>query len=441
MKIHWVLFFLICLNLNLKAQVSKPILTSRWFHPRDNLDTLNTLAMIKTFKPARIDWTYCDDDKVLKKYRDLNIPYSLAINPQTPDSAGFTTPKTRIITPSGVPYTASWMNWKMNNPYWGCVNNPLFKKIFFHNTVKLINLKPYAILVDDALFNIQLQREKRDMVGCFCTYCVDNFYRNISKTSTLNYLSREDLLPKITKYIESDKKDTLSFATQHTVNLYKTKQNESVLKFLKEWKNKILLYEPSIKTLANNNSGNWEDIFKVFDGGIAELQTKNLNIAFLDSVFNVSDKLGKTQNFTLVSSDEYAQNYLIAYLYAKGRDYFIPWDLFVPNSKSSANRYYTDTLKQRSFLDLLQSKETKIEFRATLDFFDNNNWYNIKKENGYVKIILCEYPLKPRNRKLIFLFYAITALAFSSLLYFISKKIRVSNFKIRKYHQPHLSVE
>ena len=410
------------MSLSVKSQVSKPVLTSRWFHPRDKMDTLNTMEMMKTFKPNRIDWTYCDDDKVLKQYRNLGIPYSLAINPQTPDSLGYTTKKTRIITASGVPYIASWMNWKMKAPNWGCVNNPLFKKVFYYNTVKLINLKPYAVFVDDALFNKQLQHEKRDMVGCFCTYCIDNFYLNLTKTGTKDYLSREDLLPKVKKYIESNQKDTLSFTTQRTVNLYKTIQNESVIRFLKDWKRKILVYAPAIKTLANNNNGNWEDIFKVFDGGIAELQTKNLNIAFLDSVFSVADKFNKTQSFTLVSSDKEAQNYLIAYLFSKKRDYFIPWDLFVPSKNNGSNRYYTKKHELKSFLLLLKSKNTRIEF-SDLSYFNGNPWYKIKEVKGYKTIVLNKKPIsKPINKKLFLLVLIITATTVSCLIYLFRRR-------------------
>ena len=80
---------------------------SRWFHPKDDRDTLSTIKIAKAFNVTRIDWMYCNNKTQLQQLQQLNIPYSLAINPQTPDSAGYTTAKTRILDINGNPLVAT----------------------------------------------------------------------------------------------------------------------------------------------------------------------------------------------------------------------------------------------------------------------------------------------------------------------------------------------
>ena len=133
------------------------VLTSRSYHPKNKEDTLSTLKAIQQFKPSRLDWTYTSDSNITAIYHRLKIPFSLAINPMTADSAGSTTKKLRIQTIDGETFVAPWMkDWKIKTPYWGCVNNPEFQELFYQNTLKLVRLKPYGIMVDNPEFNARL---------------------------------------------------------------------------------------------------------------------------------------------------------------------------------------------------------------------------------------------------------------------------------------------
>jgi hypothetical protein len=133
----------------------------------------STLKMIKDFGATRVDWMYCENDDQLKQLRDIGIPFSLATNPQTPDSAGYTTVKTRIVNIEGKALTPPWMkDWKnQKTPYWGCVNNPIFKEVFLAKGKKFIDLGAYGIFVDDPRFN----ELAFDWGGCFCEYCVKKY--------------------------------------------------------------------------------------------------------------------------------------------------------------------------------------------------------------------------------------------------------------------------
>ena len=120
------------------SQVNDIILSSRSFHPRDNNDTFSTIKMIKTYGVTSVEWMYCNNKSQLSQLQDLGIKYTLAINPQTPDSLGYTAVKTRIVNIDNLPLTPPWMKeWKIKNPYWGCVNNPEFKQVLVQ--VKNVN--------------------------------------------------------------------------------------------------------------------------------------------------------------------------------------------------------------------------------------------------------------------------------------------------------------
>ena len=50
------------------------VLSSRWFHPKDDRDTLSTIKIAKAFNVTRIDWMYCNNKTQLQQLQQLNIP-------------------------------------------------------------------------------------------------------------------------------------------------------------------------------------------------------------------------------------------------------------------------------------------------------------------------------------------------------------------------------
>ena len=305
------------------------VLSSRWFHPIDNNDTISTEKAIKEFKPKRIDWIYTTDKKELKVYSDLNIPYSLALNPQIPDSLGYTTKSTRILKSNNQNYIAPWMvNDKIKNPYWGCVNNPMFVQTFYKRSKFLISLKPYALFLDDPEFNIRLKKE--NLVGCFCDYCVDGFLAKNKDFAP----QKAKIKKKVTKYSKNKKNKKGDLILR-----YEKFQAMSVTNFLVDWKKEMLTINKDLKFLVNNYNGNWDDFLQVFDGGIAEINSSLLVDSTLNKIFAKAKRMNKTQLLTTNSSNKEDQYFLMKYCLKNNIELLIPWDLYLKDSKK---RFFID---------------------------------------------------------------------------------------------------
>jgi hypothetical protein len=303
------------------------VLTSRWFHPRNHLDSISTVEAIEVFKPSRIDWTYEKDSANTKIYSQLALPYSLTINPMVPDSGFYTTKKWRIHDINGETYVMPWLIDKtIKTPYWGCVNNPEFEALFSNKTKELLLLNPYAIMVDNADFNYQLVIEKK--IGCFCDPCINEFTKEhpALKMSTPNLLDHfRSVLGK-----GASNKDSLS-------KMYSSFQQKTVTLFLQRWKDEMLAINPKLVFLTNNYNGHWSSHLRIFDGGIAELNEKMITEKNLDSLYKMADELGKTQLFNSNSAEDYYHEFLLDYTLKNKRETLIPWDLYI---LKSSKRYY-----------------------------------------------------------------------------------------------------
>ena len=308
------------------------VLSSRFYHPRNKKDPQSTINAINKLKPKRIDWVYYGSNNELSLYQKLKLPYSLAINPQVPDSLEFTTKKYRIKELTGNFYIAPWMKtWKIKNPYWGCVNNPHFNKLFLTKALYLSSLKPYALFVDDAAFNTRLKKEKK--IGCFCEHCVLLFKKKY-KTNSVFDKNLDTVSSLFNRGILNEK--YMSLNLKNFAKKYEDLQEESVIKFLKIWIEEIKKRYPKLKFLTNNYNGSWNSIYRVFDGGIAELNIKYINKKDLDSIYKLADSLNKTQLFSIASSNFNVQKRLLEYNAKNKRESLYPWDIFISGEK----RYY-----------------------------------------------------------------------------------------------------
>lgn len=361
---------------------SKAILSSRFFHPINKLDSNNTLNAIDELKPSKLDWTYTDNPTMLTLFKQRLIPFSIALNPQVPDSLSYTTKKFRIITKNGTPYIASWMrSWHNNNMFWGCVNNPGFVNLFFNKSKAVVDLGAYGIFVDDPLFNVQLQYETKDEIGCFCDFCINKY---ATQTKTLATTIRNQLLLAI--------KQKDSGIEVPLIKDYKTFQKNCVIAFLNDWSKKIKVYKPGIVLITNNFKGNWSDIYSIFDKGIAELPESDLSTNNLDQRFSNAKKLKKTQLFSLVSNDIGLNYYLMCYCFMNHYDYIIPWDVFVPTIINKQNRFYANTHEvaklQKIFNDCIETNNVEVSsmFKITDKF--NFKIYKSKSQNFFYVLLL-----------------------------------------------------
>ena len=353
MKVAYLFFCLsFCVGckffLHKRELPSYGVLSSRFYHPRGDLDSMSTVKAIEKLKPRRIDWTYCEDETILNIYKKHNLPFSLTVNPQLSDSSGYTTKKHRLLDYSGKAYSAPWKkNWKIKNPYWGCVNNPKFYELFLKKTKKLASLGAYAILVDDAIFNYRLKLEKK--IGCFCEFCIEKY--NLNKNRL--YKGGKQLSGKEIKNILCA--EELQKINKHLLNksnfiAYENFQKQAVIDFLKKWQKELRVSFPNIVFLTNNFNGSWNDIYKVFDGGIAEIKEELVNDKDLDSLYKVADRLGKTQMFTIATENSNTHFKLLEYNIKNKRESLYPWDIMIPKKN---RRYYLD-------LDSIKQKEKEL---------------------------------------------------------------------------------
>jgi hypothetical protein len=303
------------------------VLTSRWFRPLSKNDTLDTFKAIKDFKPSRLEWLYSTDSVNCSK---LSIPFSLTINPMTPDSNGFTTQENRIKTVYNDVYVAPWMKtWKIKTPYWGCVNSSSFQKLFLKHSIDIVKLGPYAIMIDNPEMNSRLISDR--LAGCFCDHCINKYFRYNLFNKKKN---KSKLVFEVIKYNQDS---TKSYPKSKIQLDYEEFQMNSVNKFYKVWKRKILIFNPELKIFGNNYNGEWPFYFMNFDGGIAEITENNINDKKLDQLYQLADSLNKKQLFNSNSSNEEFHKKLLIYNLKNNRDILIPWDLYIKNSNK---RYY-----------------------------------------------------------------------------------------------------
>lgn len=333
------------------------ILSSRWFHPTSPQDTLSTLKMVDLYHPDRIDWMYCTNAEQLAQLKHRGIPYSLAINPQVPDSLEYTA-KGRIVDLNGKKLVAPWMqNWKQKNANWGCVNSPEFKKVFYAQSSKLIDLGAYGLFVDDARFNDHAV----EWGGCFCDYCMAGFEKCLQsmKVDSLNAtVSYKDYLHKYGITTVSNQSQKIPLWGQ-----FKRFQTQSVIQFLKTWRAGMEAYaKRPIVFLTNNFGGRWSEIYQVFDVGIAELPEDNVNAEFIQKQVAVAKNLGKQQYFTLPSDDSQKQIKALLLAYAVGSGLVIPWDVMVAKkSTSRPERYFGITTTYTPIYSLFQTRRLAVK--------------------------------------------------------------------------------
>ena len=342
------------------SQVNDIILSSRSFHPRDNNDTFSTIKMIKTYGVTSVEWMYCNNKSQLSQLQDLGIKYTLAVNPQTPDSLGYTAVKTRIVNIDNLPLTPPWMKeWKIKNPYWGCVNNPEFKELFISRSKSIVDLGASGIFVDDARFN----DVAKAWGGCYCSYCMKGF--------TQFLLSQNEHVPNDFDYRQYLKVQSVNQDSVYNLKLKKLfdlYQTQSVVVFITEWRNIISSYANRTFTFFTNNfNGIWDSpIYKIFDGGIAEMPANPSNTP--DRILNVINKsklLNKKQVFSYRETDVLANTSFILWSYLNGTPALVPWDIFIDmGGGKPATRYFG---KENEYVDLFRFIKQKSEL------FEKNN--------------------------------------------------------------------
>ena len=103
--------------------------SSRWPHPRNPQDTLETFSAACSFHATYINWVYTTDPAFIRKADSLGYKLQVALTPTLPDlPLGSTSHQQgRLLNRQGLPVSAPWM--KGWDYWWGCANNPEFQDI------------------------------------------------------------------------------------------------------------------------------------------------------------------------------------------------------------------------------------------------------------------------------------------------------------------------
>ncbi|HVX49983.1 MAG TPA: hypothetical protein VHB48_07490 [Chitinophagaceae bacterium] len=349
----YIAAFFILLPLPSTAQQKQQIIiSSRTFHPGNNGDSINTIKAVKDFAAERVDWLYTSVPAYTKQLQDLNVPFSLALNPQVADSSGYTTAKGRIIDLHGNLFIAPWMKGqRMKNPYWGCVNAPYFKQLFLKTAKKLVDLGPYGILVDDPLFNIQAVKED----GCFCDYCVKGFTEYLRQNGVA--------VPGDFNYRQAMLAD-YEGAKKKYGKLWQQFQTQSVINFLTQWKAEVKEYaKRDLVFICNNYKGQWSGVYKVFDAGISEIEEKDIDFALISHSLDSARQLGKKQSFNFESDNENLLYGAILYTYINGSEALLPWDLWL---QGKPKRFYGKKQNYEDLISLLKNVILNPAFTKTI---------------------------------------------------------------------------
>ncbi len=158
-------------------------LSSRWQHtaPVGNPNTfpwLDTDGAESAFAATRLDWVYTTNATFVARSR---IPVQASINSNNPDN--FEGPATytvgRILNLFGEKITAPWMVNFTPTPYYGCINNPLYRQLVMERAMKLLRpveaggVGACGLQHDDPWSNYESTTWPRG--GCYCSHCIKKF--------------------------------------------------------------------------------------------------------------------------------------------------------------------------------------------------------------------------------------------------------------------------
>ncbi|WP_215241509.1 hypothetical protein [Dyadobacter helix] len=270
--------------------------SSRWKHPANAADTLQTFPVAAAFHASRLDWVYNDDKTWIQEVKKRGYQYGGTVNANLPDTKGGQT-LGRILDSGGARLTAPWMEgWGV---FWGCVNSDDYRATYLAHTKRLIDAGADFIQVDDPRMNMAAMA----WGGCYCSFCKSKAAASGATVKDIQKASVEDFFKDMGKQLDA-------YAGHH------------------------------VPFSSNNYNSDWTSPYHLFDFGMAELPVKEANPQIIYAKFKATEKLGKAQVFTFVSEDVNFTRRVIATSYASGGHLIVPWDVYLKSTPTGSVRYY-----------------------------------------------------------------------------------------------------
>jgi len=325
-------------------EIGELCFSSRWKHPASSADTLDTFAAAAEFDVNRIDWVYSREVDWIKECKARGFVFGGALSPTCPDDTrAQTRVKGRIVLEDGTlfkpPWMESWGEW-----YWGCVNNPIFRKTFLDHAKIYVDGGSDYIIIDDPHINLRAPK------GCFCQYC---------------------------------KKIATERGASNVVDI----QESSIREFYAWFRKELNTYARRFVPMACNNfNGSWDFPYNLFDFGIAELKEKNANPTWITESLMNSQKLGKRQVFTLVSDDPILYNKVYTLVSVLGGNMIAPWDVYIGENGARNSRYfgnYGDMQKNTDYIKSMDLSKSWVIDRIV----QNNSEVDLELSKGEILIV------------------------------------------------------
>jgi hypothetical protein len=329
--------------------------------------------MIDLYKPSRLDWIYSTDSTLFNLLHKRNIYISSALNTILPDATDQSSRlKGRIKDMQGNLVTAPWMkSWK--GFYWGCVNSPEYRTIFFNYARKCIDLGSNALHCDDSRFNIRAM----DWGGCYCQYCISGFRTYLNRKFDSAYVYQNFHIPdlKTFDYLQYQKNALSDNDSYHRGLLaeYKKFMEESVGRFFDDFSKMIDAYAGRHIPLLTNNNAKWEIPNDRFDIGMSELSEHDANPLYVYEAIKQAKSVNKSQVFTLVSKNIELTKKMIACNYAMGGQLIIPWDVYISSDNfGRADRFYGNPHDFESYYAFIQKNSVIFDQYENVFYSFNN---------------------------------------------------------------------
>lgn len=270
--------------------------SSRWKHPSNADDTLDTFPTAAAFHASRLDWVYSDDKTWIQEVKKRGYQYGGTVNANLPDTKGGQN-LGRILDSGGNRLTAPWMEgWGV---YWGCVNSDDYRATYLAHAKRLIDAGADFIQVDDPRMNMAAMA----WGGCHCSFCKSKAATSGSTVNDIQKVSVEDFFKEMGRQIDT-------YAGRH------------------------------VPFSSNNYNSDWTSPYNLFDFGMAELPIKDANPQTIYAKFKATERLAKAQIFTFVSEDIGFTRKVIATSYASGGHLIVPWDVYLKSTPTGSIRYY-----------------------------------------------------------------------------------------------------
>jgi hypothetical protein len=265
--------------------------SSRWERPKNEQDTFETFFAARSFHATYINWVYTTNPDFIKKAKTLGYRLQAALAPNLPDLpfGNETREQGRIINKDRNFATAPWM--KSWNHWWGCVNHPVFREIYFANIKAALDAGAYGFQVDAPAMGFLLLRNKWEDL-CYCKHC-------LHIADSLGVSPPEIQETSVTRFHQNMKAQAEAYAGR------------------------------AVPFSCNNFEGDWELFpFSQFDFGIAELPERRFNPEYLYATVREARQLGKAQVFSFVHERDWLVQKMIAVTYACGGNMLVPWDVW-----------------------------------------------------------------------------------------------------------------